>query len=154
MTQSNVLSYSKPRDRRRRSSSTAMTRRRTLRRTTSPSRCRTLPTGAKLHARALRSFRQPAFEKVVTNSYCVFETCSFVFVSSELLTCRLLKWLLDHPMKHTHSKSDPKHTHTPTHTSESPRLHARMCKRKRRCELPPDPPLATGKPTPPTKSHA
>ena len=30
----------------------------------------------------------------------VFETCSRVFVSIEMLKCRLLKLLLDHSMKH------------------------------------------------------
>ena len=34
-----------------------------------------------------------------TASYCVFETCSCLFVSSDILRCRLLKWSLDHPMK-------------------------------------------------------
>ena len=34
------------------------------------------------------------------NSYCVFETCSYLFVSSEIMKCRLLKRALDHPMDH------------------------------------------------------
>ena len=31
---------------------------------------------------------------------CVLEACSHLFSSSELLRCRLLNWLLDHPMNH------------------------------------------------------
>ena len=29
---------------------------------------------------------------------CVFEPCSYLFASSEIMKCRLLKWLLDHPV--------------------------------------------------------
>ena len=33
-------------------------------------------------------------------SYCAFETCNCLFASSEILKCRLLKQLLDHPMRY------------------------------------------------------
>ena len=33
-------------------------------------------------------------------SYCVFETCSYLFVSSEIMKRRWLKWLLDHTMNY------------------------------------------------------
>ena len=34
------------------------------------------------------------------SSYCVFETCSCLFISNQLLKCGLFKLVLDHPMKH------------------------------------------------------
>ena len=42
-------------------------------------------------------FNNPRFRNP-QNSYCVFEACSHLFVSSDMLECRLLKLLLDHPM--------------------------------------------------------
>ena len=35
---------------------------------------------------------------ILKSSYCVFGTCSYLFVSSDILKCRLLKGLLDHSM--------------------------------------------------------
>ena len=33
-----------------------------------------------------------------SSSYCVLEICSCLFASSEIMKCRWLKWLYDHPM--------------------------------------------------------
>ena len=42
-------------------------------------------------------FNDLRFNNSQTCSYCVFETCSSWFVSSEIMTRRLLKWLLKQP---------------------------------------------------------
>ena len=45
-------------------------------------------------------FQQPTVQTVTTiNTYCVFAACSYLFVSSDSMKYRLLKLLLDHPMK-------------------------------------------------------
>ena len=44
-------------------------------------------------------FNNLRFNNSKNNRYCVFETCSYLFASSETLKCRFLKWLLDHPTK-------------------------------------------------------
>ena len=51
-------------------------------------------------ARDLLSPRQPTCQNITHDSYCVFGTCSCVIASSEVMTCRLLKCWLGHPMKH------------------------------------------------------
>ena len=51
-----------------------------------------------IHVRVLLSLQQPSFQQRQASSHRVFETCSCVFVSSEIMKCRLLKLLLDHPM--------------------------------------------------------
>ena len=38
------------------------------------------------------------FKQAQCRSYCVIETSSCVFVSSEVMTSRLLKLLIDHPI--------------------------------------------------------
>ena len=43
-------------------------------------------------------FNNLRFRNSQTNICCMFETCSYLIVSSEMLTCRWLKWLLDHHM--------------------------------------------------------
>ena len=40
------------------------------------------------------------------SSYRVFETCSCLFVSSDMLKCRSLKLLSDHPMIHVFERSE------------------------------------------------
>ena len=53
-----------------------------------------------MHARGLLSFQQPLVKTQTQNNSCdVFELCMYLFVSSALMKCRLLKCLLDHPMK-------------------------------------------------------
>ena len=63
------------------------------------------PVRSIIHVRVLHyHFNNPRFKQSHNNnnnknSYCALETCSSLFVSSEILKCRLLKWLLDHPMQ-------------------------------------------------------
>ena len=53
-----------------------------------------------LQVRVLLSFQQPTFQRITnTSSYCVFETCSYFFVSNEIIKRGLLKRLLAHPTR-------------------------------------------------------
>ena len=54
-----------------------------------------------INVRVLQSFQQPMFQNITnTNSYCVFESRSYLFASREILKRRLLKRLLAHPTKY------------------------------------------------------
>ena len=55
---------------------------------------------ANTHVRVLLSFQQPTLQKVAKQPWMFSCACSYWIVSSDILKYRLLKWLLDHPMKH------------------------------------------------------
>ena len=48
--------------------------------------------------RVLLSFQSPTFQKYTNLKYFSAAHVVISFVSSEIIRCRLLKWLLDHPM--------------------------------------------------------
>ena len=61
-----------------------------------------------MHGLQLLSFRQPPFQQNTQLMFFAAAWSAFhlkcviiMFVSSEILRCRLLTWLLDHPMNHT-----------------------------------------------------
>ena len=59
----------------------------------------TTPYSSNFHVRVWLSFQQPTLQEITKKN----DDCSAamqLFVSSEILKCRLLKWLLDHPMKY------------------------------------------------------
>ena len=51
-----------------------------------------------LHVRVLLSFQQPTFQQTQDINACSAAQVVISFVSSEIMTCRLLNWLLDHPV--------------------------------------------------------
>ena len=51
------------------------------------------------HVRVLQSLQQPTFQQITKHQWLFSCACSYVFVSSEIMSSRLLNWFLDHPMK-------------------------------------------------------
>ena len=51
-----------------------------------------------IHVQILLTFQQPALQQQLKRKAMII--CSYVFVSSEFLKFRSLKWLLDHPMNY------------------------------------------------------
>ena len=59
-----------------------------------------LPCVYMTHVRVLLSFQQATFQ---TNTHDNRKTCSYCFVSIEIMRCRLLEWMLDRPMNNADS---------------------------------------------------
>ena len=58
-----------------------------------------VPVADIVHVRVLPSFQQLAFQHITTHQWLFSCTYTVIcFVLSGILKCRLLKWLLDHPM--------------------------------------------------------
>ena len=65
-----------------------------------------VPLGA-LHVRVSPSFQEPTRQDITKRHRCSYShfKSSVLFVSSEFLKCRLLKWLLAHPMSAAASRA-------------------------------------------------